>query len=594
MSNKRTFEKITDSQARKASIETLSDRPNKTSHFGEGGLSAQQLKQRFDALPELSRKKINEIIAAFNTVEGAKYIGIDAADQDNLYDFLALFKAAERNGKNIADYIEMLYEPIVGGKETSTSIKDIINEVCSELISDRAVLDEINVRSNENKNSIEALSDTVNEVNSRVDEDFSKQEERIIGIERYLGGENFVIDDTTAYEKKVPSNACEKAKILSIGGMTYKDKEGKRLVHAKVTSLLSKGINLWDSDVTDVNAPGWVNKDTPKAFSENVWYQGLTSTSYWDSRNVSNVQLSNNKVSFYTTNGGYGMARAFKCKPNTAYVLSFDYEGDFPSGCSVGFYDASGNWLNYDWDGKDIVTPANCYWLTVTLVSVDYPSNCTFSNIMFAESDIELPYTPYVGAIGYLPIPQSLLNGSTWGVGTADVYNKIYFVEGKAFYSAPAKSYEFTGDEDLGEWESTDDFFRCVSNGLDDAIQNTQKAVCSHFEYGDTANTFDISSGARRFSFRFSYDFFKNGESTTADRIEAIRNWLRAEKTNGTPVTVVYPLENPPADTDISPIMSRGNIIQVVKNGYMVANSNAEKPVPFGIKYLVTYQREDA
>ena len=131
MSNKKTFEQITDSQARKASIETLSDRPNKTSHFGEGGLSAQQLKQRFDALPELSRKKINEIIAAFNTVEGAKYIGINAAEQDNLYDFLALFKAAERNGKNIADYIEILHEPIVGGKATSTSIKDIINEICS-------------------------------------------------------------------------------------------------------------------------------------------------------------------------------------------------------------------------------------------------------------------------------------------------------------------------------------------------------------------------------------------------------------------------------------------------------------------------------
>jgi hypothetical protein len=213
---------------------------------------------------------------------------------------------------------------------------------------------------------------------------------------------------------------------------------------------------------------------------------------------------------------------------------------------------------------------------------------------MFAESDIEIPYTPYVGVIDFLQIPQSLLNGSTWGVGTADVYNKIYFVEGKAFYSAPAKSYEFTGDEDFREYGSTEEFFRCVSSCVDDADHYPYNPLCSHLEHGEHANTFFISSGGSLFSFRFSYDFFRNGESTNAERIETVRNWLRNEKTNGTPVTVVYPLANPPADTNISPIMLRGNIMQVAKNGYIVADSNAEKPVPFGIKYLITYQREDA
>ena len=588
MSNKRTFEQITDSQARKASIEALSDRPNKTSHFGEGGLSAQQLKQRFDALPELSRKKINEIIAAFNTVEGAKYIGINAAEQDNLYDFLALFKAAERNGKNISDYIEMLYEPIAGGKETSTSIKNIINEVCSVLISDRAVLDDINVRSNENRSDLETLSDTVNEVNS-------KQEKRITGIERYLSGENFVEDNTTAYKKKVPSNACEKAKILSVGGMTYKDKAGKRLVHAKVTSLLSEGANLWNPDIsTDEVIKGEsYDRGATRIFEEDKWYQGLTGGNLWVYYNVSNIEIGSNKVSFNISGSGYSLARAFKCKPNTKYTFSFEYTGDYSAGCECGFYNANGKWIGYDWDAKNIVTPDNCYWITVCLSSHG-AGNCEFSNIMFAESNVELPYTPYVGVIDDLQIPQSLQNDSSWGVGTADSYNKIYFVSGKAFYSKPTKCYEFTGEEDLGEYGSTEDFFRCVSKVLDDAMHYPNAPLCSHLDYGEHANTFFISSGMSRFSFRLSYDFFRNGESTNAERIEAVRNWLRDEKTNGTPVTVVYPLENPPADTNISPIMSKENIIKVVKGGYMIADNTEENPVPFSMKYLVTYQREDA
>lgn len=420
----------------------------------------------------------------------------------------------------------------------------------------------------------------------------SNHEERITGVERYLGGENFVIDDTTAYEKKVPSNACEKAKILSVGGMTYKDKEGKRLVHTKVTSLFSKGINLWNPDVTEIKTGESYDTSAPREFKEGVWYQGLAGGNIWASYNIEDIVFGVNQVSFKVRGSGYSMARAFRCKPNTAYQFVFDYEGEYPSGCACGFYDKGGNWLGYNWNAKNIVTPADCQWITVCLSSDGAPCNCTFSNILFAESNVELPYTPYVGVIDYLQIPQSLQNDSSWGVGTADSYNKIYFVSGKAFYSKPTKCYEFTGEEDLGEYGSTEDFFRCVSNALDDAMHYPNAPLCSHLDYGEHANTFFISSGMSRFSFRLSYDFFRNGESTNAERIEAVRNWLRNEKTNGTPVTVVYPLANPPADTNISPIMSKENIIKVVKGGYMIADNTEENPVPFSMKYLVTYTKE--
>lgn len=49
----------------------------------------------------------------------------------------------------------------------------------------------------------------------------SSVESRVTGIEQYLGGDNFIVDDSIAYAKVVPKNACEKARIFTFGGMTY-------------------------------------------------------------------------------------------------------------------------------------------------------------------------------------------------------------------------------------------------------------------------------------------------------------------------------------------------------------------------------------
>ena len=421
----------------------------------------------------------------------------------------------------------------------------------------------------------------------------TKHDNRITSIERYLGGDNFIQDESVAYEKAVPKNACEKAKILSIGGMTYKDTVAKRLVHTKVTALSSRGANLWNPNVsTDAVIKGESYDTTAtRNFEENKWYQGLTGGNLWVYYNVSDIVIGANKVSFKISGSGYSLARAFKCKPNTKYTFSFEYSGDYAAGCECGFYDTNGRWLGYDWDAKSIVTPDNCYWITVCLSSHG-AGNCEFSNIMFAESDEELPYIPYVGLIDTYSITSTLQNDSLWGVGTSEAYNKIYFNSGKAFFSTPAKCYEFTGDEELREYESTGDFFRCVSSCADDAMSYPSNPLCSHLEYGEHANTFFISSGSSRFSFRLPYAFFTGGESTNEDRIAAVRNWLKTEKTNGTPVTVVYPLEYPPPEKVVTANLSKENILKVSRNGYIEVENTEKNPVPFSMKYLVTYTKE--
>lgn len=49
----------------------------------------------------------------------------------------------------------------------------------------------------------------------------SSVESRVTGIEQYLGGDNFIVDDSIAYAKVVPNNACGKAKVLTVGGTPY-------------------------------------------------------------------------------------------------------------------------------------------------------------------------------------------------------------------------------------------------------------------------------------------------------------------------------------------------------------------------------------
>ena len=80
-----------------------------------------------------------------------------------------------------------------------------------------------------------------------VEDRISSVESRVTGIEQYLGGDNFIVDDSIAYAKVVPKNACEKAKILSVGGMSYKS---KNLVDiGTVTFDVSKTFNVSSLEV---------------------------------------------------------------------------------------------------------------------------------------------------------------------------------------------------------------------------------------------------------------------------------------------------------------------------------------------------------
>lgn len=97
----------------------------------------------------------------------------------------------------------------------------------------------------------------------------SDHEERISGIEQYLGGDNFIVDDSIAYQKAVPKNACEKAKVLSVGGMTYKSKNLIPYPHLNSTRTLN-GLTFTDNKDGTVTIKGTATEMTGYVLSREL------------------------------------------------------------------------------------------------------------------------------------------------------------------------------------------------------------------------------------------------------------------------------------------------------------------------------------
>lgn len=75
-SNKKTFEKITEQEIAANGIQALANRPNKSSQYGQSGLSATELKKWFDNLASLIARKVNGIANALERKDAPNYIAM--------------------------------------------------------------------------------------------------------------------------------------------------------------------------------------------------------------------------------------------------------------------------------------------------------------------------------------------------------------------------------------------------------------------------------------------------------------------------------------------------------------------------------------
>jgi hypothetical protein len=88
---------ITEAEFNAKGISSLADRPNQTSTYGTGGLTAQELKARFDALSSILKVKLNDLINVLASPQATEYIGLDGSlnGKDNLYALLSTIPTGE-------------------------------------------------------------------------------------------------------------------------------------------------------------------------------------------------------------------------------------------------------------------------------------------------------------------------------------------------------------------------------------------------------------------------------------------------------------------------------------------------------------------
>ena len=217
---KKSFSKIDDTAVKAVSIATLADRPNTSSTYGEGGLTAAQLKARFDAFPKLVQDKINKIIEVLSTSEAGMYITLpeNTTGKDNLYDFVSLFNKDGRH-ENIADYIEMNF------KDSSTPLASIIGMLDATAVNHETALSYIGT-------DLYYVKEKVSQFNSRISDnkvgvDFLRTktrflEKRVTNLESIVDSDLITIDSSTDYIKTVPARSAPYAAITKFGGMSYK------------------------------------------------------------------------------------------------------------------------------------------------------------------------------------------------------------------------------------------------------------------------------------------------------------------------------------------------------------------------------------
>jgi hypothetical protein len=97
MAENKWYEEIS-GDAKSAGVSSLADRPNRSASYGEGGLTATQLKARFDTLSLLLIDKLNEVIKGITGEDFAKHVKFDLGLEGEKYKSLEGLRSALADG----------------------------------------------------------------------------------------------------------------------------------------------------------------------------------------------------------------------------------------------------------------------------------------------------------------------------------------------------------------------------------------------------------------------------------------------------------------------------------------------------------------
>lgn len=123
------FAPITPQQIRAMGVSALADRPNAVGQYGQSGLSPAQLKSWFDNLVTLAAEKINELQAAINGEEAARYIGLALENYKTLDELIA----AMQDGRFAGEILSVFPSAGERGEEHRTALQAVIDDFAKEI-----------------------------------------------------------------------------------------------------------------------------------------------------------------------------------------------------------------------------------------------------------------------------------------------------------------------------------------------------------------------------------------------------------------------------------------------------------------------------
>ena len=387
---------------------------------------------------------------------------------------------------------------------------------------------------------------------------------RISDIERYLGGEFFVEDSAVSYEKTVPKNACEKAKIVSIGGMTYSKHS---LISAKVKAINSVSPNLipypYDTMPTSTNGLILIHNE-----DGSITINGTASSDVWYL--LGNVQAKKGDALTLTGCPKGGHTSVYRLYANARNANNVDIYADD---------------LNDIGDGAThtVVSDEINYYIYINIANGKVCKNLTFKP-MFYRGTNALPFATS-GVVDRFLIPEAVQNEDGYGLGIDESRcNFITWYGSDVYFVRRAKEITVQSAEYVGwanEGYKNIDFYAFkmpsdyVSYKLDAFIMEGFKTTTS--ANWDSNELYGAATG-RATEFEIWVGFPKG---TPQD--EAISAIVGKK--------IVYVLAEPEA-TNITDKMPKVNLISVLGGGAIIAENEYNDPVPFGIKYLVTYPKE--
>ena len=378
-----TIKKISQEEISRNQVEgNLPDKPSQAPLYGGRTLTPEEIKGFFDKLPKLIAERYNELVSAVHNGEFdgksayqyAVEYGYEGSEEEFGFILAELKTYKEYTDQHLFDHDEAIAE-LQGDNEQLYMIAD-------ELVA----ADETTAK--------------------RVD--FC--EKRITNLEKGLPADRYVTDESVAYIKRIPTNACPFAAVEKVGGMTYRD--GDTLMPTKVTAIEIAGANLFDPATL---IEGGATEDNGE-----YYFHSNTVYNYWQGKSVIPIEY---------------------LKPNTQYIIGLEgYNENETSradsfGFNVSYTDGSGNseifTSTQGWTYQQIITKSG---KTVSSVRFTYKNGGYnhLRKVFIAEYTGKNTYTPYKTNTFDIPTEVQSLDGYGDGAGTAS--NGIVWGNGEVWY----------------------------------------------------------------------------------------------------------------------------------------------------------------